>query len=168
MLMTASTGKTTQVQRPTCSRSELRKLPTTPSALTREVRHESDLRPSTRPKYVLGPRGERQINVRVDQATWDALMALKARCGDTRTVGRWYGELMAQLIHQQGRAAAGGAAAEARHRCGLCRCRRSVDRHALKRVIVQRQTEARAHQSKRPKSLSQQREQMQQRPPLKQ
>ena len=30
-----------------------------------------------------------------------------------------------------------------------------VDRHALKRVIVQRQTEARAHQSKRPKSLSQ-------------
>ncbi len=31
-----------------------------------------------------------------------------------------------------------------------------VDRHALKRVIVQRQTEARAHQSKRPKSLSQQ------------
>ena len=57
--------------------------------------------PSTRPKYVPGPRGERQINVRVDQATWDALMALKARCGDTRTVGRWYGELMAQLIHQQ-------------------------------------------------------------------
>ena len=31
-----------------------------------------------------------------------------------------------------------------------------VDRHALKRVIVQRQTEARAHQSKRPKLLSQQ------------
>lgn len=30
-----------------------------------------------------------------------------------------------------------------------------VDRHALKRVIVERQTEARAHQSKRPKSLSQ-------------
>ena len=31
-----------------------------------------------------------------------------------------------------------------------------VDRHALKRLIVQRQTEARAHQSKQPKSLSQQ------------
>lgn len=57
--------------------------------------------PSTRPKYVPGPRGERQINVRVDQSTWDALMALKARSGDTRTVGRWYGELMAQLIQQQ-------------------------------------------------------------------
>tara|TARA_Y100001933_G_scaffold135269_1_gene134503 strand:- start:509 stop:979 length:471 start_codon:yes stop_codon:yes gene_type:complete len=38
-----------------------------------------------------------------------------------------------------------------------------VDRHALKRVIVQRQTEARAHQSKRPKTLSQQQmQQMQQ------
>ena len=37
-----------------------------------------------------------------------------------------------------------------------------VDRHALKRVIVQRQTEARAHQSKRPKSLSQQQMQQQQ------
>ena len=57
--------------------------------------------PSTRPKYVPGPRGERQINVRVASDTWDALMALKARSGDTRTVGRWYGELMAQLIHQQ-------------------------------------------------------------------
>ena len=31
-----------------------------------------------------------------------------------------------------------------------------VDRHALKRVVVQRQTEARAHQSKRPKLLRQQ------------
>ena len=31
-----------------------------------------------------------------------------------------------------------------------------VDRHTLRRVIVQRQTEARAHQPKRPKSLSQQ------------
>ena len=30
-----------------------------------------------------------------------------------------------------------------------------VDRHALKRVIVQLQTDARAHQSKRPKSLRQ-------------
>lgn len=57
--------------------------------------------PSTRPKYVPGPRGERQINVRVAPATWDALMALKARSGDTRTVGRWYGDFMAQLIHQQ-------------------------------------------------------------------
>ena len=37
-----------------------------------------------------------------------------------------------------------------------------VDRHALKRVIVQRQTEARAHQSKRPKSLRQQQMQSQQ------
>ena len=37
-----------------------------------------------------------------------------------------------------------------------------VDRHALKRVIVKRQTEARAHQSKRPKSLSQQQMQQQQ------
>ena len=37
-----------------------------------------------------------------------------------------------------------------------------VDRHALKRVIVQRQTEARAHQSKRPKTLSQQQAQQQQ------
>ena len=37
-----------------------------------------------------------------------------------------------------------------------------VDRHALKRVIVQRQTKARAHQSKRPKSLSQQQMQQQQ------
>ena len=37
-----------------------------------------------------------------------------------------------------------------------------VDRHALKRVVVQRQTEARAHQSKRPKSLSQQQAQQQQ------
>ena len=37
-----------------------------------------------------------------------------------------------------------------------------VDRHALKRVIVQRQTEARAHQSKRPKSLRQQQMQQQQ------
>ena len=37
-----------------------------------------------------------------------------------------------------------------------------VDRHALKRVIVQRQTEARAQQSKRPKSLKQQQMQQQQ------
>ena len=37
-----------------------------------------------------------------------------------------------------------------------------VERHALKRVIVQRQTEARAHQSKRPKSLRQQQMQQQQ------
>ena len=37
-----------------------------------------------------------------------------------------------------------------------------VDRHALKRVIVQRQTDARAHQSKRPKSLGQQQMQQQQ------
>ena len=57
--------------------------------------------PSTLSKYVPGPRGEHQINVRVDQSTWDALMALKARSGDTRTVGRWYGDFMAQLIQQQ-------------------------------------------------------------------
>ena len=37
-----------------------------------------------------------------------------------------------------------------------------VDRHALKRVVVQRQTEARAHQSKRPKTQSQQQMQQQQ------
>ena len=37
-----------------------------------------------------------------------------------------------------------------------------VDHHALKRVVVQRQTEARAHQSKRPKSLRQQQMQQQQ------
>ena len=37
-----------------------------------------------------------------------------------------------------------------------------VDRHPLKRVIVQRQTEARAHQSKRPKTLNQQQMQQQQ------
>ena len=37
-----------------------------------------------------------------------------------------------------------------------------IDRYALKRVIVQRQTEARAHHSKRPKTLSQQQAQQQQ------
>ena len=37
----------------------------------------------------------------------------------------------------------------------LDRANPHVDRHALKRVVVQRQTEARAQQSKRPISLSQ-------------
>ena len=54
--------------------------------------------PSTRPKYPSTRNGLRQINVRLNQQTWDELMELKQRSGDTRLVGSWYRDLMAELI----------------------------------------------------------------------
>ena len=57
--------------------------------------------PSTRPKYPSTRNGLRQINVRLNQQTWDELMELKQRSGDTRLVGSWYRDLMAELIKHQ-------------------------------------------------------------------
>lgn len=56
---------------------------------------------STRPKYPSTRNGLRQINVRLNQQTWDELMELKQRTGDTRLVGSWYRDLMAELIKRQ-------------------------------------------------------------------
>ena len=57
--------------------------------------------PSTRPKYPSTRNWLRQINVRLNQQTWDELMELKQRTGDTRLVGSWYRDLMAGLIKRQ-------------------------------------------------------------------
>ena len=56
---------------------------------------------STRSKYPLPRNGLRQINVRLNEETWDELMELKQRSGDTRLVGSWYRDLMAELIKRQ-------------------------------------------------------------------
>ena len=61
----------------------------------------STYEPSTRPKYPSTRNGLRQINVRLNQQTWDELMELKQRSGDTRLVGSWYRDLMAELIKHQ-------------------------------------------------------------------
>ena len=56
---------------------------------------------STRPKYPSTRNVLRQINVRLNEQTWDQLMELKQRTGDTRLVGSWYRDLMAELIKRQ-------------------------------------------------------------------
>ena len=61
----------------------------------------STYEPSTRPKYPMPRNGLRQINVRLNEETWDELMELKQRSGDTRLVGSWYRDLMAVLIKRQ-------------------------------------------------------------------
>ena len=61
----------------------------------------STYEPSTRPKYPSTRNGLRQINVRLNEETWDELMELKQRSGDTRLVGSWYRDLMAELIKRQ-------------------------------------------------------------------
>ena len=61
----------------------------------------STYEPSSRPKYPSTRNGLRQINVRLNQETWDELMTLKQRSGDTRLVGSWYRDLMAELIKRE-------------------------------------------------------------------
>jgi len=61
----------------------------------------SKYEPSTRPKYPSTRNVLRQINVRLNEQTWDQLMELKQRTGDTRLVGSWYRDLMAELIKRQ-------------------------------------------------------------------
>ena len=61
----------------------------------------STYEPSMRPKYPSTRNGLRQINVRLNEQTWHELMELKQRSGDTRLVGSWYRDLMAELIKRQ-------------------------------------------------------------------
>ena len=57
--------------------------------------------PSLREKYPSTRNGLRQINVRLNEETWDELMELTQRSGDTRLVGSWYRDLMAELIKRE-------------------------------------------------------------------
>ena len=61
----------------------------------------STYEPSTRPKYPSTRNGLRQINVRLNEQTWDELMELKQRSGDIGLVGSWYRDLVAELIKRQ-------------------------------------------------------------------
>ena len=100
------------------------------------------------------PRGQLLQLSQVDGADASALNGFNAQAGDSVS-----SPSSASSAKPQSRCAA-ASATESSEWPQPEKAWPHVDRHALKRVIVQRQTEARAHQSKRPKLPSQ--EQMQQ------
>ena len=55
---------------------------------------------STRQKYPLPVNGLRQFNLRLDQKSFDQLIALKEQAGHTGTLGAFVRPLFADLINQ--------------------------------------------------------------------
>ena len=56
---------------------------------------------STRPRYPSTRNGLRQLNVLLNEQISDEPIELKQRSGDTRLVGSWYRDLMAELIKRE-------------------------------------------------------------------
>ena len=57
--------------------------------------------PSTRPKYLPGPRGERQINTRLRPHQFDQLMQLKDAAAFTGATAAFVRELLAEVLAER-------------------------------------------------------------------